>query len=201
MIEVFKHLCNELGVPLSKDKLIPATTQIVFLGILLDGILHILAIPLEKRNKAIQLIQSFLDKKKAMVRDIQGLVGLLNFLNKAIVPGRAFTRRMYAKYANFTLKPHHHINLDREFRSDCKTWLNFLLCKSKTTYCRPMLDKELMPKASDIGFCTDSSAAETLGFGGVIEGNVKQWFLVNGRKVTSRNISLVSSTLSYSRCV
>ena len=63
----------------------------VFLGILLDGEHHILIIPEEKRIRAINELQSVLGKKKATIKELQQLTGLLNFLNKAIVLGRAFT--------------------------------------------------------------------------------------------------------------
>ena len=84
----------------------------------------------------------FKEKRKATVHEIQQLAGFLNFLNKAIIPGRAFTRRMYAKVKDKAriLKSYHHINLDREFRSDCSMWLEFLTKYEEQTVCRPMID-------------------------------------------------------------
>ena len=49
---------------------------------------------MEKKTKALNLIESFLNRKKATVREIQSLVWLLKFLNKAIVSDRAFTRHI-----------------------------------------------------------------------------------------------------------
>ena len=63
------------------------TTLIVFLGILLNGRSYTLSIPMEKRNKAVQLIQTAISKRKVTVHFIQKLTGTLNFLNRAIVPG------------------------------------------------------------------------------------------------------------------
>ena len=40
-------------------------------------------------------------KKKATVKDLQSLCGILNFLGRVVFPGRTFTRRMYSKYAGF----------------------------------------------------------------------------------------------------
>ena len=67
----------------------------IFLGILLDGEKPSLSIPEDKRQKALNQLISIINKKKATIKEIQCLTGLLNFLNKAIIPGRAFTRRMY----------------------------------------------------------------------------------------------------------
>ena len=96
----FILLCDELGIPIAEDKTEWATLRVIFLGILLDGISLTLGILLEKRTHALNLLYGMIHKKKAIVRDLQSLCGYLNFLNKAIFPGRVFTRRMYAKFSN-----------------------------------------------------------------------------------------------------
>ena len=94
---------------------------------LLDGIKCIITIPEDKRRRAQNMIDLLLSKRKANVKELEKLAGFLNFLNKAIVPGRAFTRRMYAKFTTVKgrLKAHHHIMLDKEFKEDCKVWKTF----------------------------------------------------------------------------
>ena len=64
----------------------------MFLGILVDGVNHCLCVPIDKQIKARNLIRWLLKGKSVTVNQLQSLAGLLNFLNKAIVPGRAFTR-------------------------------------------------------------------------------------------------------------
>ena len=131
-VGVFLEVCKEINFPISKEKTEYVTEIIVFLGMLLDGQRRLIAIPEDKRLRALNLINLFLQKKKATVKEIQQLAGLLNFLNRAIVPGRVFMHCMYAKYAQVTdkasggLKPYHHINLDAEFCSDCRVWKDFL---------------------------------------------------------------------------
>ena len=137
MIQTFMDICLKVGVPLADEKTEWASSLIVLLGILLDGSRMILTIPEEKRQNAIFSLQKIIDKKKTTVRELQLLCGYLNFLNKAIYPGHVFLRRMYAKYSNIcdingnkkkqlVLKPHHHISLDKEFKSDCRIWLQLL---------------------------------------------------------------------------
>ena len=98
MISKFVKICENIGVPLAFDKTEWACIGLVFLGILLDGQHMFLAIPEDKRIKAINMLRRFIDKKKATVKELQQLCGYLNFLNRAIHPGRVFMRRMYAKY-------------------------------------------------------------------------------------------------------
>ena len=128
LINSFLEICKRLNIPVADEKTVFGDSQVVFLGILLDGEHFVLAIPEEKRRKAINMLNYVLDAKKVKVKDLEALTGYLNFLNRAIFPGRAFTRRMYAKFMNLSqnLKKHHHLRIDKEFKEDCKVWLNFL---------------------------------------------------------------------------
>ena len=181
MLLSFHELCEWLGVTLAKEKTVWGTTQLVFLGILLDGQRYFLGLPTDKIDKASLLLKTLLSKKKGMVKQIQMLAGLFNFLHRAIYPGRAFTRRMYAKIPVDSagskvvgLKSHHDISLDAEFRQDCLTWLSFLEgSRQSSRFCRPFADLDMVVVAEELGFQTDSSASEVLGFGGVCG---KQYF-------------------------
>ena len=195
MIQSFLDLCNELGVPIAIDKTEWASIRMIFLGILLDGEFMTFVIPEEKRVRAIDLVRMFIDRKKATVRELQILCGYLNFLNKAIIPGRAFTRRMYAKYSSKLdlksvgfkmggrtnrritghltgeeapkkLMPHHHVRLDREFKLDCEIWLKFLTdVNLRRVVNRPMIDVLAEKSSQEINFYSDASKSEVLGFG------------------------------------
>ena len=133
MIQKFLQLCSKLGIPVAMEKTEWATECLIYLGVLLDGRLIRLALPLEKKNKAETMLRLMLEKCKATVKELQTLCGFLNFLNKVIFPGRTFTRRMYAKYSNmidvkatstgaqthFKFRQYHHVRLDNEFKMDC----------------------------------------------------------------------------------
>ena len=62
-----------------------------------------------------------------------------------------------------TLKKHHHISLDVEFRNDCQTWISFLLHQQVVN--QPFTDFDKEVEAVDIGFSTDASRNGNLGFG------------------------------------
>ena len=93
----FLQLCEIIGCPISMDKTEWASNMVVFLGILLNGRTLTLSIPVDKRIKAINLIQYAIDTKKVTIHFVQRLMGTLNFLNRAIGPWRAFTNSMYKK--------------------------------------------------------------------------------------------------------
>ena len=131
MVRKFLKLCECLGCPIVTDKTEWVTQIIVFLGMLIDGKHFCLSIPEEKRIKALSLIDWTIDKRKVTIHHIQRLTGTFNFLNRAIIPGHAFTRRMYAKLKLIDkngnpLKQHHHIWLNAQFIQDCYVWKMFL---------------------------------------------------------------------------
>ena len=123
-----------------------------------------------------------MNKRKVTVKQLQTLTGYLNFLCKVIFPGRAFTRRMYAKHSMLTdknsptrLKAYHHMSLDREFRFDCEVWRYFLSGKLGNVVCRPMIDLTGHVTAKQLNFYLDASANSLLGCGAVFDSD---WLFV-----------------------
>ena len=102
----------------------------------------------EKRPQAVNSLELFLSKRKATIKEMEKLAGYLNFLRRAIYPGRAFTRRMYAKFKttveNKELKSYHHVKLDEGFKKYCSTWLSFLKeSEINPSVCRPWVDWDI----------------------------------------------------------
>ena len=132
MVKIFLRLCQQIGCPISGEKTEWLTQVLIFLGILLNSRNLSLSVPIEKRVMAIQLLQETISRKKVKVQFVQKIMGTLNFLNHAIVPGRAFTRGMYERLTlkdkhEKLLKNHHHVHLNQEFLMDCRMWLEFLM--------------------------------------------------------------------------
>ena len=126
MVENFLVVCGSIGCPVSLEKTETADFCMIFLGVLLDGVRKLLALPMDKRVKAIHLLNYAIDKRKVTVKFVQQLTGTLNFLNRVIIPGRAFTRGMHKKLVSRgieKLQAHHHVWLDAPFISDCRMWL------------------------------------------------------------------------------
>ena len=136
-VNKFLEICKDICFPVSLEKTFWGTNILVFLGLLIDTVNQIVAIPAEKVQRAVYLIEEVLLGRKTTVRKLQKLCGFLNFLCKCIVPGRAFTRRLYAHFSP-KMKPHHHVNVNKEMRSDLVIWQTFL--NEPTVYCRPYID-------------------------------------------------------------
>ena len=180
MIQGFIDLCGKLRVPVVTEKTEWVMTVIVFLGILINGESLCLCIPLEKRDKALRLLNNLTGKRKATIKQLQVLTGYLNFLTRVVHPRRVFTRRMYNKYARVMknkgriLKPYHHINIDGEFRFDCEIWRVFLNNYRELTLCRLMIDMATNNTSKVLNFYSDASTNPNFGFGAVFN---QQWIV------------------------
>ncbi|XP_053404896.1 uncharacterized protein LOC128558742 [Mercenaria mercenaria] len=122
----FDHVCRELGVPLCEEKWVGPTQCLTYLGLDIDSKNQTIRVPSEKIRKAISRLQPLVkNQKKITLKQLQSVVGLLNFISKAIPAGRAFLRRLYDAMA-YAKKPHHFIRISRNMRNDATTWLEFL---------------------------------------------------------------------------
>ena len=147
-----------------------ATTILVFLGLLIDTVNRQVSIPVEKIEKALDLIETMLGKKskKCTLLQLQKTCGFLNFISRCVLPGRAFTRQLYAYTSRKDngikqLKPHHHIHINAKMRHDLETWRLFL--HHPSAFCRSFIDFDKTWNADDIDFYTDASGKT--GFGGI----------------------------------
>ena len=166
-IETFLDVCQNIGMPVNFDKTFWASTCLTFLGLLINTVTQTVSLPKEKIEKAYQLINRVLSGKgkKLTLHQLQQICGYLNFLCKAVVPGRAFTRRL-SSHTSGVLKPHHHIRITEEMKLDLEMWKIFL--RHPSAYCRPFLDFSTKVTSTDLDFYTDASGR--IGFGGVCQG-------------------------------
>ena len=165
-LTTFLKVCEEIQSPVALEKTFWSTSRLVFLGLLLDSETQRVCIPLEKLDKALNMVNTLLGKKskKAQVHEIQKLCGYLNFLCRCVVPGRVFLRRLYNCTSNPKLKPHHHVKLTEENRSDLLVWKHFLTFPEVVS--RPFMDFNMeILCAQDIDMYSDASRNFQLGFG------------------------------------
>ena len=114
------------------------------------------------------MIKSILEKNsgkqlKIKVYQLQRICGFLNFLGRAIVPGRAFNRRLYSQLSG-KLKAHHHIRVTAEMKADLLMWLKFI--EHPAVFSRPFFDYSDILIADELDFFVDASKNPLLGFGG-----------------------------------
>ena len=125
LLDNFQQVCAELGVPLADEKTMGPAQVLTFLGLEIDSVKGQIRVPHEKINAMLKQIREVLSKRKISLVGVQSIVGSLNFLCKAIPPGRAFLRRIIALTHGLT-RPHHRVRISKGARLDLLTWLDFL---------------------------------------------------------------------------
>ena len=90
----FRDVCKTWGVPLAEDKTVEPVQILTFLGIEFDTLKMELRLPSEKISEINIMLELFMHVRKVTLRQLQSLIGLLNFACQVIAPGRAFCRRL-----------------------------------------------------------------------------------------------------------
>ena len=93
-------LCNilclftELDIPVAPGKTFPPTTSLGFMGVLFDSIIMEARLPLDKLTRTKEALHEWSHKKSATLKELQSLIGTLQFACRVVVPGRAFLQRI-----------------------------------------------------------------------------------------------------------
>ena len=123
-LRLFLELCDFLGIPMAPEKTFGPSTILTFAGVELDTIRCESRLPEEKLLKCKQLIAEFIKKKKATLRELQSLTGVLNFACSVVVPGRCFLRRLIDLTIGLK-RPGHFVRVSKEVKADLFTWQQF----------------------------------------------------------------------------
>ena len=145
----FLQFSHELGVPMAEEKTVGPAHVLTFAGIELDCLKHEARLPREKVEKCPEVIIQFLSRKKVTLKELQSLIGLLNFACSIIKPGRVFLRRLI----NLTIgviRPTYFIRLTLDVKKDLRIWQQFITSFN----CQSMFLEEVW-----------TDAAQSCGFG------------------------------------
>ena len=154
-LALFLALCSYLGIPMAPDKTVGPSTVLSFAGIELDTVHSEARLSRDKVMRCVSLLSDFLKRKKVTLRELQSLIGLLNFACSVVLPGRAFLRRLIDLTVGIT-RPQH-----------MRTWLAFLSNFNGSSF---FLNRNWITNYS-LQLYTDVSGS--LGYGAVFG---DQWF-------------------------
>ncbi|MCG8031789.1 MAG: hypothetical protein JAZ03_06400 [Candidatus Thiodiazotropha taylori] len=165
IMSVFHDKMTVLGVPVASEKTEGPTTKLVFLGLEIDSEDMVVRIPDGKLEEVKQKIQDVLAQKKCTLRQMQSLIGSLNFACRAIVPGRPFCRRLINATCGLT-KPHHHLRITSDMKNDLQLWLKFFTDFNGVS----VFHDRFWVSNEDLQLFTDSAGSSNLGFGAFFAG-------------------------------
>ena len=124
-LEIIKSVSEKLGVPLASEKEEGPTTRITFLGIQIDTVEGVLALPNEKRLRIQQELTRWEGRRWCKRRELESLIGLLHHATQVVRPGRSFLHRLIS-HLRGGRHSNHHIRLNKEARADIQWWRIFL---------------------------------------------------------------------------
>ena len=92
--EFLLSLLQDLGLEVNQKKLVPPSTEVVCLGILINTINKTISIPPEKLQEIKNMCETWKHKKSCTRTQLQSLFGSLLYITKCARPARSFLNRM-----------------------------------------------------------------------------------------------------------
>lgn len=156
----FLDVCADKGIPLAADKTVLPTQVIEFVGITIDVRQKETQLPRDKVEKCRTLLYQYQNKKACTLKEIQSLVGDLNFACSVILPGRAFLRR-FIQLTMQVSENQKFVSINKECKDNMAMWLVFLDSYSGKTM---FLDEKFI-SSNTLHLYFD--AAQSKGFAGI----------------------------------
>lgn len=125
LLHTMERISQSFGVPLAPEKTEGPTSVITFLGIVIDSDKMECRLPDEKVVDLREVVLRARSARKIQLRDLQSLLGKLNFACRIIPMGRVFCRRLAMSTAGVR-SPSHYIRLPAVVREDLSVWVSFL---------------------------------------------------------------------------
>ena len=114
---------EELGVPVSTNKLVGPTERLEFLGHELDSVSMTCQVAPTKKEAALAIIQHVVGKTYVERKEVESLLGRLFFLTRVVRQGRAFLARCIEVLRG---KRKRRIKMTEAVKDDLKWWTQFL---------------------------------------------------------------------------
>ncbi|XP_060587839.1 uncharacterized protein LOC132743320 [Ruditapes philippinarum] len=168
-LQSFENTCKKFGIPIALDKTCAPSTCLVYLGVEFDTVQMSMRLPNDKLVDLRQKIIIAINAKKISLKDMQSLLGSLNFACRVIAPGRAFCRRLIDATIG-VIKPHHKIRVSANMRKDLGLWLHFLQSYNGIT----LISDPIWLSDNTLEIYTDSSGGVTGGYGIYFAGHWSQ---------------------------
>ncbi|CAC5369965.1 unnamed protein product [Mytilus coruscus] len=126
--KAFKELENlflSCGIEESTHKAFSSSLRMEFLGIICDTVKLTLEIPDDKLKDNRSILGSWECKRSTKLRDIQSLIGKLNFLATCVRPGRVFMSRLL-NWLREVYDKKGYISIPSQINKDIVWWQKFL---------------------------------------------------------------------------
>ena len=119
------YILDTIGIRESRSKACPPALIVIFLGILFNTLTMTMSITSERLEEIKQLLKTWNNKKRARLKEVQSLLGKLNFAASTVRAGRVFISRIINEINKYpedgSLR-----KISKEFRKDIRWWELFM---------------------------------------------------------------------------
>ena len=156
-LKVFKSVTALCGIPIAWDKTSDEPSNcLVFYGAEIDSNAMQVALPEDKLQRYSALVASTINASHISVRELQSLVGKLQYATCVVTAGNAFLHRLRALIPH-PAKPFWRLRLTTQAKKDLKVWQEFLQNYNGLTIIRqtpivPSNALNMLSDASDLGY-------------------------------------------------
>ena len=138
---------KQLGLSVSQNKLVPPSTKVICLGVLIDTVAGTISIPSDKFRQINDTIKEWLEKRSCTKRQLQSILGFLSYVHKYVKPARVFLNRMLDMLRSS--KNAQKITLTSDFGHDVHWFAKFL----PTYNCVNFYDHRSVDHVIDLDAC------------------------------------------------
>jgi hypothetical protein len=112
------------GIEESMEKATPPSTKVVFIGILFDADNLTISIDEHRLSEIIDSVTVWLDKCSCSKKELQSLLGKLNYVSQCVRPGRLFVSRLLNWLRE--ISDVDTVSIPEDFKLDLLWWKTFL---------------------------------------------------------------------------
>src|ERR1700738_2423855 len=76
---------DDIGMPMDLSKEIGPSTELNYIGYLINTVDFTVGVPSEKRESTLKLLENFMSERKISIEDLESLIGKLQFNEKAVL--------------------------------------------------------------------------------------------------------------------
>jgi hypothetical protein len=123
--EEFTELLNYLGLKESVEKAVQPSSSMEFLGVWFDAPTQTMRVTDERLEEIMTLLNDWLNKKSASKKELQSLIGKLQFVGRCVRGSRVFISRLLNTLSSLK-RQHHRFRPSSQFKKDIIWWAKFV---------------------------------------------------------------------------
>lgn len=121
-LKAIMSLVTELGFTINFNKVSYSTQKMTFLGVAIDTVKRTLSLPTDKLSEVKTLLTKWSTKHKGTKKELQRLLGKLNWCSRVIRGGRTFMRNLFDLLSKVS-EPFHYVRINSAAKSDILWWV------------------------------------------------------------------------------